>query len=478
MSLTGKSLLDRVRDYLAAVSLREGESVLIGISGGPDSVALLSALSEFSLSPACAYVDHGIRPEEERREDGEFIRELCSRLSVPLFTRSIPTGRVEETARAAGRSTEDVARELRYALLEEMRLESGASYLALGHNLDDQFETMIMRFFMGAGPEGLKGIPEFSPRILRPLIRVPRETILSFLSEKGLNYRTDSTNLKEDYLRNRVRLSLIPEISRIFPGYGRALSSLREKMDGIDSYLKETSPLRWEKTSSGFRIAAGDYLALHPMQRLTSLYTLFDLWSGGTGERIPYRFLRPAAFLEVSEYPKKPASIESLPEGIILSGYGFSFEKRGDYFCWQKLVLDEKKRYLKLITGSGMTLPGIGVVDVKQAGPPADSGIVFFSDTVAPPLIMRSRRAGDEIQEASGTKPVKKLMSEWGVARADRFAIPVLEDRTGVIGIWGKPFGYQNRVSIAHQGAHRAESGKRMYFSLLRMEYRSGTSEQ
>ncbi|HOV65304.1 MAG TPA: tRNA lysidine(34) synthetase TilS [Spirochaetia bacterium] len=243
MSSIEKTLTKRVEDYFASLKIQPGTAILVGVSGGPDSVALLSLLSGLQFYLFCGYVDHGMRPADERANDRSFLESFCSGLSVPFLSRSIPERSIESKASKSGRSTEDVARELRYSLLEQMRREAKASCIAVGHNRDDQFETMIMRFFMGSGPEGLKGIPKCRGNIIRPLLRVSRAEILAYLEEHGISYRTDSTNLESMYLRNKIRLTLIPEVRRIFPGYGRALESLSEKMACIEDFLKYTTRL-------------------------------------------------------------------------------------------------------------------------------------------------------------------------------------------------------------------------------------------
>lgn len=231
--------LERVKATISKYSmLSGGETVLIGLSGGPDSVCLLTVLNklkgELNLKLHAVYVDHGLRPAETPDEI-EFCKRLCDGLSVPFITRSVD---VKAYAKETGLSKQEAARELRYKVFDGLFSDVKADKIALGHNADDQLETFFMRFFRGSGPTGLSGVPPVRVKIVRPLIEVERKEIEAFLDEQEVNYIIDLSNLKKDYLRNRLRLSFIPEIKKINPHIAQTVSRtmdiLREEEKHFD----------------------------------------------------------------------------------------------------------------------------------------------------------------------------------------------------------------------------------------------------
>ncbi|GAB4411828.1 MAG: tRNA lysidine(34) synthetase TilS [Thermodesulfovibrionales bacterium] len=231
-------LIEKIKTTIAKHSmLTGGEIVLIGLSGGPDSVCLLTALNmlkaELSLELHAIYIDHGLRPSETTSEI-EFCRKLCKGLAVPFVTKSI---NVKTYAKEHGLNKQEAARELRYRVFGEIASEIGASKIALGHNADDQLETFFMRVLRGSGPKGLSGIPPVRGRIIRPLIEIEREDIEEYLDEERVSYIVDSSNLKEDYLRNRIRFSLIPEIKRINPDITETMTRTMEIFREEDRYF-------------------------------------------------------------------------------------------------------------------------------------------------------------------------------------------------------------------------------------------------
>lgn len=218
--------------------LSGGETVLIGLSGGPDSVCLLAVLNELkaesNLKLAALYIDHGLRPDETPAEI-EFCKKLCEGFAIPFVARSID---VKSYAKEKGLNKQEAARELRYKVIDEVYFEIKADRIALGHTADDQLETFFMRFLRGSGPKGLSGIPPVRRKIVRPLIEVERSEIEEFLDEQRIDYIVDSSNLKEDYLRNRIRLSLIPEIRKMNPQIAQTVSRTMDILGEEEGYFE------------------------------------------------------------------------------------------------------------------------------------------------------------------------------------------------------------------------------------------------
>ncbi|MEC4686025.1 MAG: tRNA lysidine(34) synthetase TilS [Nitrospirota bacterium] len=218
--------------------LKGGERVLVGLSGGPDSVSLLHILSElreeWRLSLDAIYVDHGLRPEETPYEI-DFCTELTERLKVPFSVKKVD---VREFSDKENLSIQEAARHLRYLAFEEHAFQIEADRIATGHNADDQAETLVMRLLRGSGPKGLSGIPPVRGPIIRPLIMVERKEIEKYLDEKGIGFVIDTSNLKQDYLRNRLRHEVIPLLKKYNPNLTgtlcRTANILREENEYME----------------------------------------------------------------------------------------------------------------------------------------------------------------------------------------------------------------------------------------------------
>jgi len=209
-------------DALVAAAATEGAAgpgapgVLVALSGGPDSVALVALAGRWAQDRgrplAAAHFHHQLRGAEADR-DRDFCRRLCADLGVALH---LGEGDPRGIARQRGRGLEDAARELRLAFLERTRAAAGLAAIATGHHRDDQAETVLLRLFRGTGLDGLRGIAPRRGRLIRPLLAASREEILDLLTELGLPWRMDGTNTDGSNRRGRVRCELLPLVRDIF----------------------------------------------------------------------------------------------------------------------------------------------------------------------------------------------------------------------------------------------------------------------
>jgi tRNA(Ile)-lysidine synthase len=234
-------MLKRVRKTIADSSLVErGDHLLVAVSGGPDSVALLWTLellsSEYELQLTTAHLNHGIRGAEAQEEEA-FVHSLCAGMGITCISKTVD---ISVLRKGRGKSLEEIGREERYRFLEETAQTCGAKKIATGHHRNDQAETVLINLLRGSGLEGLKGIaPIREGRIIRPLLHVGREEILEFLDREGLTYLMDSSNLSPLFLRNRIRHQLIPELTaRYNPGIVKGLSHTAEIIRREDDYLQ------------------------------------------------------------------------------------------------------------------------------------------------------------------------------------------------------------------------------------------------
>ncbi len=242
-SLYSRLIEERAGETIAKYRmLNKGDKVVIGVSGGPDSVCLVYVLRQLSnlwrLNLNIAHLNHGLRGKDSE-EDLDFTRRLASRIGLPFWFEEID---VKAEIKKRGFSEEEGARILRYEFFLRVSRKIGAKKIALGHSKDDQSETVLMRLVKGAGPLGLCGIPPLREwqgvAIVRPLFDVWRKEILEYLKEKNIDYRLDSTNVSSIYLRNRIRNELIPYLAREFnPNIKEILANTAENLGVVYEYL-------------------------------------------------------------------------------------------------------------------------------------------------------------------------------------------------------------------------------------------------
>jgi tRNA(Ile)-lysidine synthase len=220
--------------------ISEGDCVIVAVSGGPDSVCLLHVLNELKdeshIHLVVAHFDHGLRPSEDDSETA-FVRALAESFKLPF--EAAKGHLLEKTLRG---SREESARNARYAFLEKARKKHKAQRVALGHNLNDQAETVLMRLLRGSGPSGLMGMPPCRDgSIIRPLIGIGRPEIEKYLKARELASVTDSSNLKTDYLRNKIRLELMPLLEEHQPQLASLLAQTAEILRDEDNYMREST---------------------------------------------------------------------------------------------------------------------------------------------------------------------------------------------------------------------------------------------
>ena len=223
--------------------LSPGDRVVVAVSGGPDSVALLQVLSAWrkhmDLTLAVAHVEHGLRGEESL-EDATFVEQLAGQLGLPFFLKRLNLK--TSLRKCKGESVQAVARERRYAQLRAVVREWGGTKLAVGHTQDDQAETVLLSMLRGAGLAGLSGMPaQREPCVIRPFLQVSRSEILLYLDEKRCEFRVDSTNNSPKYTRNRLRRELMPLLKTFNPNVAGVLSRQAAILREEHQYLNEAA---------------------------------------------------------------------------------------------------------------------------------------------------------------------------------------------------------------------------------------------
>ena len=241
--------------------LTSGEMVIVAVSGGPDSVALLSVLAalrpSWDLRLQAVHFDHGLRGAESQ-EDAKFVQDLCQGLSVECTIKKLDLRKT--MIRQQGLSLQEFARQRRYEALFHLADEVTATKIATGHTADDQAETVLMWMIRGSGTGGLGGIhPVRSSSVIRPLLPMSREEILDYLASREMGYRIDSSNLTSVYLRNKIRHDLIPILKDFNPNLINVLSRQAEIVREDHLYLNQVAAKAFDECK---RHASPDQLIL------------------------------------------------------------------------------------------------------------------------------------------------------------------------------------------------------------------------
>src|SRR5215475_4046650 len=214
-----------------------GATVVVAVSGGADSMALLCALfqlrSVYNMTLIVAHVNHQLRGEEAEQE-ALFVEQQAARLRLPVHQARVD---VKALQHSLGISVQQAARQLRYRFLHALHQTLKATRIALGHTADDQAETLLIRLVRGSGPAGFAGIPIVRLPFIRPLITVSRPTIYSYLQGEHCPWVEDSSNAHIEYLRNRVRLNLLPKLRKYNPQIVRRLNELADMVRADNQVL-------------------------------------------------------------------------------------------------------------------------------------------------------------------------------------------------------------------------------------------------
>lgn len=219
-----------VKKYIDSLNLMpEGAKVVVALSGGADSVALVDILNRLDYACIGAHVNFHLRGDESDR-DAAFSHQLCMDMGIPFYKTDLYAA---EYAEREGVSVEMAARDLRYRWFEQLRREQGAVAVAVAHHRDDSVETVLLNLIRGTGIRGLTGIKPRNGNVIRPLLCCDREAVLEYLEQQGLTYVTDRSNLLNEYRRNKIRLEVLPLLESIQP-------SVRESISRTMDHLSET----------------------------------------------------------------------------------------------------------------------------------------------------------------------------------------------------------------------------------------------
>ena len=399
-------MLAKVQSALAKM-LGPGEPLLAGMSGGPDSVALLDALVKSGWSPQIVHLNHQLRGAESDG-DAEFVRELAGRYDLPCTI---------ESCKVAG--DEDSARRARHEFFARVAEQTGIKKIALAHTADDQVETFLLRLLRGAGVPGLVGIwPERqlgTLRVIRPLLKVRRGEILEYLTAEKLAYREDASNADARFTRNRIRHALLPLLEREYnPAIRDVLLSTAEILRDENFYLLHDVAQRYylavcQRDSVNVKALANCPTAI---QR-----RLLRFWLGGDSEAGPgFTFEQIEAVRRVAQSDSPSAEID-LP---------------GDLVAYREYEWLRKasRKDLEPIRGS-WALSLAGETTISELGVKfvlGEEGERLDADALGDGVLVRTWESGDRFQPLgmSETKKLQDFFVDEKVPRRQRGRVPLL----------------------------------------------------
>jgi tRNA(Ile)-lysidine synthase len=453
-----------------------GDAVLVGVSGGPDSVALVHILLAFapvfSLRIAIAHLNHCLRQNESDRDEA-FVTELAKRLDLPIHVERQAVRRYQKSHRL---SLEEAAREVRYRFYHAIAARFGYDKIALGHHADDNAELILMGLLRGSGPQGLSGMaPVRDDKIVRPLINLQRSQIMNYIAAKELDYIEDSSNRDLQFLRNKIRHRLIPELKAGYnPQLTVSLNRLAAILDAEHQMLENLIQPIFEKAmiferqaSLGLSIAE---LNQQPLAVKRRLIRKAILRVKGNLRRIA--FVHIEAVLKLAEEGSR-ARILDLADRIRI-------RRDNDILFVSKEELSPRHRasapYLSPMPAYRYQLAEPGVIRIKEAAVqicfseiPKDKvsewrqpeqRIVFCDMEKIPfPLIIRSFCPGDRFSPLgmSGSQKLKKFFIDHKIGRAQRASCPIVLSRDKIVWVAGYRLDHSVRITPRTRRILKAE---------------------
>lgn len=438
--------------------IEPGQRVLVALSGGPDSVALLAVLHELApawrLTLSAIHVNYGLRGEESE-EDARFAARFCDRLKVPLHCERIALGAGRETGSRS--SLQERAREARYSVFTKVGQTVAADRIALGHQADDQAETLLMWMVRGAGTSGLAGIPPIRESLfVRPLLGIARDKILEYLWSRDLPFRLDSSNAKPLYLRNRIRHELLPALKRLNPSLVESLARQADILREEDAYLNQLTYAAMTRlvrhTNAGVLVDRDGLLAQPvPLQRRLLRLVLQGLHPRGKGPT----FATVAAVLDTAFHGKSGTSC-SVKSVVATREYG-TIRLQASPPAGSATRPRSPERVTLSVPGSirwpwtGQELRAtVASRPVSSRQVPTRTRVCFDADRLSTPLTVRPWLPGDAFQPAGmggRTKKLQDYFSDIKLPRQDRRLVPVVQAREGILWVAG------------HRADHRFRAG-------------------
>ncbi|RUT42596.1 tRNA lysidine(34) synthetase TilS [Paenibacillus anaericanus] len=427
-----------------------GDCIIVAVSGGPDSVALLHILNqlardnEMCLNLVCAHVNHGFRGLESDKE-AEFVAEIAAKLDIPFELGSFD---VPAYMKETGKGTQLAAREKRYEFLHSVADKYGAKSIALAHHADDQAETVMMRLLRGSGPTGLAGMKitrhERNVELIRPLLRIYKTELVRACQSANIPYVTDSSNLLNKYDRNAVRLDVLPFLGQYNGQLVASLNRLAEVIGDEDDYMQQEVVHVYDNLVSqvdgGLAFKVPQFASLHAALQRRLIKLILDY--------LPFN-MEESDFVKIEAIRK--GTVQNRPTTWSLDlGGGLCCLREYDIIRFVSNVADRDLSGYSYSVDPFRTevpIPWAGhrlhflrseaEHIVKQSNKVGKDEAVFDADQLVYPLTVRSRLPGDimRVMGLDGSKKVKDIFIDEKIPPSLRSQIPIVSDAEGRI-LW------------------------------------------
>lgn len=423
--------------------ISDNDKIIAGISGGADSVCLLSLLCKYrekkSFDIVVVHINHQIR--EEAGEDAQFVEKLCEEYKVPFILKEYP---VETIAKEKGMSTEEAGRYVRYNAFHEI-LGENVGKIAVAHNKNDVAETVLFHLFRGSTGSGLKGICPKSEKVIRPILCFERAEIETYLKENQLNYCIDKTNLTDDYTRNKIRNHILPyaeekivkgSVSHIY----HAAESLRQQEEYLDDCVKSAyeNVVNENKDLKRYEIEKKQFEEMHIFMKQRVLYMAVERFAGSKKD-ITSRHIEAV----LSLFEKNGMKKVCLPYELIA-------KTEYDKVILQKREKKEKKKqvFSTLDEAQGFTFRVFSAT-MPVAIPEKTYTKWFDYDKINETLLLRTRQEGDFLMVRGGChkKSLNRFFIDEKIPSDVRDEIQLLADGSHILWVIGKRISEYYKVS-------------------------------
>jgi len=406
--------------------IEKNDKIVIGISGGPDSVALFYLLEElkvkYNLSLYLAHINHLIRGKSAN-EDEEFVQKLGLKYSIPVYVKQKDVIKYSKDLKIG---VEEAGRNVRYDFFEEVKEKLGANKVALAHNLDDNVETFLFRMMRGTSLAGLSAIPEKRDFYIRPILSISKENILKYLGKGKINFRIDESNNTTDYTRNRIRLDLIPKIEKEFnPKFKEKIINLISEIGKVNNVLDQN--IKEYKNKKILEInefkEKSDYIQKRILNQYLNQYDieitakkineiLSIIKSNGSLQLdLGNKYIIKKDYKIIKIIKKEAQKIEKI-------------EKEQEFFLNEEIQFGKYRIIAKLVN------------EVKK-----DKNCYYldYDKLFNGNLIVRARKNGDKFIPLGmkGTKKIKKYFIDKKINKEKRDTIPIITDVKKVVLILG-----------------------------------------
>ncbi len=448
---TGR-LKDKVYKYCEKEGLiSPGMKIVVGVSGGADSVCLLRILNEMKealdLTLICVHIEHGIRGEESR-SDRDFVRDLCGKLNIEL---KIYEEDVPRIARETSTTLEEAGRLVRYKAFAGELEDNKADVIAVAHHKGDQAETVIFNLIRGSGLKGISGMAPRRDKIIRPLLNVSRQEIEDYLKEIGQDYRIDSTNEDEGYTRNAIRNRIIPSLEAVGTMAVDHIIQAADELREADAYLRDQAGTAYDMavTLSGslYRVSIDELAANAPVIRRYVLRSLLtDLYSSHKDlEALHVKSLLGLCDKQSGRFLDLPRGMAAKREGdFLLVG-----RKEDILPSRQSIDIDLNTEGDTPVEGRGTFSVSLEDCDGNEQVPDSHYTKWFDYDKIIGSVRIRNRLSGDylTIGRDEDRKKLKKYLIDEKVPASGRDDLLLLADGDHIIWVVGMRISEHYKIS-------------------------------